>query len=98
MFHFVAEVPMTAPEFRAALKTLGLTVAGFAALTGQHHTTLYRWGYERDGRVQPIPKWVPLLLGAWTEYELLADALSEPRRAAEPRGRRAKGESIKIPE
>jgi len=52
---------MTRPEFRAALKTLGLTSRGFCALTGTHPTTAARWG----GEIPEFPGWVPLLLDAW---------------------------------
>ena len=54
-------------DFRAALKSLGLTGRGFAALTGIHEETVTGWGRVRSGRgVQEVPLWALLLLDAWT--------------------------------
>ncbi len=57
---------MTAAEFRASLKALGLTIGAFAALVGVNVTTAGYWGRERPGcGIQEFPAWVPLLLDAW---------------------------------
>lgn len=57
---------MTPTEFRARLKSLGLTLQGFALLTGVHPLTVSYWGRDRPGAgFQKIPAWVPLLLQAW---------------------------------
>jgi hypothetical protein len=56
---------MTRAEFRAALLALDLTLSEFAALTGYTAAQVYTWGNAHHGRVQRVPKWVPLLLAAW---------------------------------
>jgi hypothetical protein len=57
---------MTAPEFRTRLKALGLTIGGFALLTGVNATTASYWGRDRPGAgLQDFPGWVPLLLAGW---------------------------------
>ena len=54
---------MTSDDFRARLKAIDLTIAGFAELTGQHPVTAANWGKPRSARgVQEFPRWVPLLL------------------------------------
>lgn len=60
---------MTPATFRAALAALGLTVEGFAAITGLHRTTCQNWGRPRPGRrKQAFPRWVKLLLDAWRTH------------------------------
>lgn len=60
---------MTPVTFRAALRSLGLTIEGFAALTDQHPVTCRCWGKARSGReVQAFPAWVGLLLAAWAAH------------------------------
>ena len=55
--------------FRAALTGLGVTLAGFARLTGMSRATVYGWGIERrtpNGRsLQIVPVWAWLLIEAW---------------------------------
>jgi hypothetical protein len=72
------KMAMTPDSFRAALEAVGLTVEGFAALTGQHRTTCQYWGRPRSGRaVQAFPRWVPLLLAAWAAHpEMLAQEMT----------------------
>ena len=56
-------------DFRSALKTIGLTGRGFAALTGIHEDTVTGWGRARSGRgIQQAPRWAWLLLGAWAAH------------------------------
>ncbi len=62
-------------DFRAALKSLGLTGRGFALLTGIHEETVTGWGKARSGRgVQEVPRWAWLLLDAWAAYPKALDA------------------------
>jgi hypothetical protein len=69
-------------DFRAALKSLGLTGRGFALLTGVHEETVSGWGRTRSGRgVQEVPLWAWLLLDAWTAHPETLDAA----RASETR-------------
>ena len=57
---------MAPEEFRSRLRGLGLTIGGFASLTGVNPTTAQYWGRDRPGEgVRPFPAWVPLLLEAW---------------------------------
>ena len=63
---------MTPATFRAELAALGLTVERFAALTGLSRTTCEGWGRARSGRdVQAFPRWVDLLIEAWTTHRNL---------------------------
>lgn len=65
---------MTADEFRARLKALGMTCQTFADLTGQHPVTVRGWGSKRSGRdLQAFPGWVGPILIAWERHpDLLA--------------------------
>ena len=58
---------MTPTTFRARLRTLGLTVRGFCALTGIATSTASYWGRDRDGSTPPFPGWVGRLLDAWEQ-------------------------------
>jgi len=61
---------VTPEQFRGRLATLGLTVAGFAGITGQHPVTCANWGKPRSGReVQAFPAWVEVLLGLLEQRE-----------------------------
>jgi hypothetical protein len=53
---------MNAPAFRARLGILGLSVRGFAAMTGVQYETARHWGGRRSGKPQEFPRWVPLML------------------------------------
>ena len=60
---------MTHDDLLLAIRRAGLTVPGFARLTGLHPHTLHGWGRERTsgagrGRLQPVPPWAPVLLDA----------------------------------
>jgi hypothetical protein len=67
------------PDFRATLKSLGLTGRGFADLTGIHEDTVSGWGRARSGRgVQQAPRWAWLLLDAWVAHP---EALDTARRS-----------------
>lgn len=46
---------MTGPEFKAALRELGLTQAEFGRRTGHVEQTVSDWGTGR----RPLPEWVP---------------------------------------
>jgi hypothetical protein len=60
---------VTPAEFHARRKSLGLTAEAFGRLTGVHVSTVLGWGKPRSGRdVQPVPRWVPLLLDAWEAH------------------------------
>jgi hypothetical protein len=71
-------------DFRAALKGLGLSGRGFAALTGITPNTVSNWGRQPHGRdVQDVPLWAWRLIDAWRATpSVLADALRN-RNAAE---------------
>lgn len=57
---------VTPETFRARLKALGLTIGGFAALTGVDRTTAGYWGRERPSAgMQEFPLWVDPLLSGW---------------------------------
>ena len=47
---------------RARLGVLGVSVRGFAALTGVQYETARHWGVVRNGHPQEYPRWVPLML------------------------------------
>lgn len=53
---------MTPQTFRHRLRSLGLTIRGFSAMTGVAYPTPSGWGTERGGRIQEFPGWVPVLL------------------------------------
>jgi hypothetical protein len=70
-------------DFRAALKSLGLTCRGFALLTGIHEETVTGWGKARSGRgVQEVPRWAWLLLDGWAAHPDALDAARMPRDIA----------------
>lgn len=54
-------------HFITRLKGLGLTVKQFAEMTGVHYTTVNNWDrILPDQSLELAPKWVFLLLTAWT--------------------------------
>lgn len=59
------EPDMTPSEFRAALKSAGITQREFAAATGVNKATVSKW----LGGVHPLPKWVGLALKGMTHAE-----------------------------
>ncbi len=72
-------------KLRRRLRVRGLTLRGFAELTGHAVTTVAYWGRERPGqaRVAPVPPWVWLLLDAWDRHPvLLASAMTRLLRVA----------------
>jgi hypothetical protein len=57
---------ITADEFRARIRALGMSMGQFAELTSINPTTVSYYGRHRpgDGPVA-MPAWVPLLISAW---------------------------------
>lgn len=60
---------MTGDEFDSTLASFNLDRPTFAAITGQHPSTVYGWGGMRNiggtRRLQDVPRWVPVLFDAW---------------------------------
>jgi hypothetical protein len=52
-------------QFRAELRSLGLTCRSFAKLTGKHEETVTGWGTVRHGNLQAVPLWAWRLVEAW---------------------------------
>ncbi len=63
---------MTPDLFRTRLASLGLTLTGFADMTGQHTTTCANWGKPRGGRMQSFPAWVEVMLSLMERQRLSA--------------------------
>ncbi len=60
---------MTPTEFRTTLANLGITLQGFADMTGMDYATVKGWGSKRSGRdVQSFPKWALLILRLLSAY------------------------------
>lgn len=75
------------PADRAALRAIGLSGREFAALTGQHPNTVQGWGNGRSGRgIQDTPRWVRLLIQAWTYQPALIEAAREKTTTDENTG------------
>ncbi len=53
---------MNTASFHSRLSVLGLSVRGFAAMTGVQYDTARHWGVMRSGHPQAFPRWVPLML------------------------------------
>ena len=49
---------MTSEQFRAAIESVGFSLAGFARISGANHRTVERWADDQ----QDIPLWVSVLL------------------------------------
>jgi len=73
---------VTPADFRARLKTLGLSLQDFSALTGANVTTVSYWGRERPGAgFQAFPRWVESLVSAWERSP--PEAQREKRKLSE---------------
>jgi hypothetical protein len=59
---------ITPAEFRAAVRTRGMTMESFARDYGKHPVSVYRWGKRTNGKgVLPFPVWVVRLVESWQE-------------------------------
>jgi hypothetical protein len=86
---------LTPAEFRAAVRTRGMTMEAFARDYGKHPVSVYRWGKRTNGKgVLPFPVWVVRLVESWQEP---ADTLPPPPdvERVQPRQRSVRWRNIR---
>jgi hypothetical protein len=49
---------MTKEEFNARLKELGLSQRDFSSISDTPYSTINNWGFNMNGKIIPVPKWV----------------------------------------
>ena len=59
------DTALSREEFKGYLEMFDLMPEEFAWLVGIDERTVRGWGGPRNGRMQPYPLWVALLLEAW---------------------------------
>ena len=73
---------MTYDDFRADLKSAGVTLRQFAIQCGLAYSTVAYWDKPRPGSgIAPVPKWAGLLLHAWIQFPELLPVEHQPRAA-----------------
>ena len=49
---------MTKEEFNAKLKELNLSIKDFSQIADIPYSTINNWGFTKDDKTIPVPKWV----------------------------------------
>ena len=77
---------MTKEEFNARLKELNISIKDFSIIADIPYSTINNWGFTKDEKTIPIPKWITPFLEHYEKsrkYDYLMKELSKVAKTFE---------------
>lgn len=77
---------MTKEEFNGRLKELNISIKDFSIIADVPYSTINNWGFTKDERTIPIPKWIRPFLEHYEKsrkYDYLMKELSKVAKTLE---------------
>ena len=77
---------MTKEKFNARLKELNISIKDFSIIADVPYSTINNWGFTKDEKTIPIPKWITPFLEHYEKsrkYDYLMKELSKVAKTLE---------------
>ena len=73
---------MTKEEFNARLKELNISIKDFSIIADVPYSTINNWGFTKDEKTIPVPKWVTPFLEHYEKSRKYDYLMSEITKVA----------------